>query len=757
MTPVAHPVKLEDDLVDRLTAEMRDRWQAGDRVITENILARCPELQSDPGAVGELIFEEICLRRECGESGISEEVLRRFPHLAPQVRVLLAVRDALEPDPEPIDLVAGDRVGEFVIVRELGRGLRGSVFQAIQPSLSDRSVVLKITRRATSEHSTLARLQHTNIVPLYTAFDDPIRHVHVLCMPDFGGKTLAQVLDCLCLIPPAERTAAEMWTALTGNSGSFKQPVWWARSEYTEVVCRIGICVAEALQFAHERNLLHLDVKPSNVLLTSEGLPMLLDFHLAREPISAGDPTPFSMGGTESYLSPEHRALMESVRENRAVSGSVDGRADVYSLGVVLYEALAGQLPASDFLVPLTQLNRRVSTGLSDIICRCLAPRSCDRYSEATSLAEDLGHHLAGQPLKGVRNRSATERWRKWRKRRPFALGSIVGLAALLLGSASIVGYVNSRMEQVRTALVEGRTEFARGQNAAARGAFQRGLAVGKYLPAWGSHTEELNRGIRQVVLADRLGELHAVAERLRGVLGTDDVSIDEIAAAETLGRLIGDRRSELFDAVGAATPDLVRQQAKADALDLVLLWSHLMVRITPPERASTACQEALELLNEAERSLGSHSVLALERAEYLDALGRPDEARAARKFAEESPPQSSTDYYALGCFFFRSGKMARAWEAFNRVIELDPRSYWGWYYLGRFDFTEGRFVDSVVAFGVCTGLDPNNPLGYIQKALVQNRLGQRDSAIHGLDQALQLDPNNATAIRLRNELTRIP
>src|SRR5262249_45117600 len=159
----------------------------------------------------------------------------------------------------------------------------------------------------------------------------------------------------------------------------------------------------EALQYAHERGLLHLDLKPSNVLLAADGTPMLLDFHLARGPVPCGAPAPPWMGGTPGYLSPEQRAAMDAVADRRPVPAAVDGRSDVYSLALVLCEMLAGRPPAPG--TSLRGLNPRVSVGLADLLDRCLAGRAADRYPDAATLAADLRRHLADEPLRGVANR----------------------------------------------------------------------------------------------------------------------------------------------------------------------------------------------------------------------------------------------------------------------------------------------------------------------------------------------------------------
>src|SRR5262249_31050475 len=154
----------------------------------------------------------------------------------------------------------------------------------------------------------------------------------------------------------------------------------------------------------------------------ADGQPMLLDLHLAGAPITLDTPAPLRLGGTPAYMAPEQRQAMASVSGGGAISMPVDGRADIYSLGLVLTEALYGALPAG---MPTAYLRRRpahVSVGLADILAKCLATRPEDRYATAAGLAEDLRRHLADQPLRGAPNRSLAERWRKWRRRRPYQL-----------------------------------------------------------------------------------------------------------------------------------------------------------------------------------------------------------------------------------------------------------------------------------------------------------------------------------------------
>src|SRR5262249_33972169 len=122
------------------------------------------------------------------------------------------------------------------------------------------------------------------------------------------------------------------------------------RASYVQAVCWVGSCLADALHYAHEHGLVHLDLKPANVLLTAGGQPMLLDFHLARAPLAPARAAPGGggaggAGGTADYMPPEQRAARAAVSEGRPVPAAVDARSDLYSLGVLLYRALGGPLP----------------------------------------------------------------------------------------------------------------------------------------------------------------------------------------------------------------------------------------------------------------------------------------------------------------------------------------------------------------------------------------------------------------------------
>src|SRR5262245_36707567 len=293
-------------LIGRLADDMSRRWSDGARPLTEEYLARHPQLSARPEAAVELIYEEICLREEYEPGGAVDDVLRRFPDWGPQLQALLNCHRILGGGFRPRFPVPGEVIADFRILAELGRGAEGRVFLAAESALADRLVVLKVVPRASREHLSLARLQHTHIVPVYSVRDDEARDVRVLCMPYFGGVTFDRILAQIALQSPERRTAGLLVAALRDAETSTTQPAavrertgfLFGRATYVQAVCWLGACLADALQYAHDRGMVHLDLKPSNVLLAADGQPMLLDFHLASAPIpTGGKPHPW-LGGT---------------------------------------------------------------------------------------------------------------------------------------------------------------------------------------------------------------------------------------------------------------------------------------------------------------------------------------------------------------------------------------------------------------------------------------------------------------------------
>jgi serine/threonine protein kinase/Tfp pilus assembly protein PilF len=693
----------------RLADELARRWRQGDCLPVEAFLT-LHHLEAEPEIAVPLIYEEMCLRRERGQEAAPEEYLRRFPHWRRELEMLLFCHDLFETRPAPLFPEVGESLGGFELLAELGRGLHGRVFLARQPALADRPVVLKLTPRSGREHLSLARLQHTHILPLLSVQDDPARGLFLLCMPYFGGASLARILDS----SPGRKVRSGRQLVECVGAVQAAAPVSWRErgparvfllgASAAEAVCWLGACLAEALHYAHEQGLVHLDVKPSNVLLTADGQPMLLDFHLAREPLPAETPPPPWLGGTPAYLSPEQQAALDAVQADGKVPAAVDGRSDVYSLGLLLYELLGGRVPTSTNQVPLHRLNPDVPVGLSDVIAKCLLPEPGQRYASAAALAADLRRELADLPLFGVRNRSLRERWRKWRRRQPQGLALWGLLAAVLTATAAATVLLTLHLR----------------------------------------HPAPEESVQRERVRAAT--ELHQLADRVRFLYGVESLPPSRLRQLEAQCRDLWDRGEEIAGRLQTDFEPGGKQQIQEDLLDLGILWTDLHVRLAPAGDRPRARHEALQVLDRAEAMFGPSPVLARERQSHLRALGLAETASAPQ-------PRTAWEHYALGRSLLRGGRLEEADHEFRRALDLQPGGLWPNFYSGLCASRSGRYQEAVMAFSACAALTPDSAGLLCNRAAALEALGAGDEALRDYDRALQLDPTLAPAALQRGLL----
>jgi serine/threonine protein kinase len=347
------------------------------------------------------------------------------------------------------------------------------VFLAHQCDLADRLVVLKVSAHTALESLLLAQLQHANIVPIHSAHR--AGRLQALCMPYLGSDTLADVyryLTSLTHWPCSGRGLANTLTALKASTvprppaqpAAHPEPPPAAerrpdallermgRFGYVKTVLWLGEQLADGLAHAHERGVVHRDVKPANVLLTDGGWPMLLDFNMATDTRPHAAPAGKSIGGTLPYMSPEQLEVLAGHAR------PVDLRSDVYSLGVILFEllTLSRPYPAAQQLTgpAITQMCAEragppprlhsclVSYGVESIVRRCLEPDPDRRYQSARELKEDLGRQQADLPLRYASDPSLCERFGKWARRHadPTYAAGLAAVAAILLAVLSLTG-----------------------------------------------------------------------------------------------------------------------------------------------------------------------------------------------------------------------------------------------------------------------------------------------------------------------------
>jgi WD40 repeat protein len=459
--------------IDQMLDEQTRRWDEGERILVEDLLAQRPEFPSHPDAVLDLIYNEIVLREQRAESPKLDEYLARFPALAPRLRDQFEVHRALQEPLVATDVaepaapggrrsrpqmphtaILGESRGEnsstlggaaasgedaglptpvlpgYEILERIGRGGMGVVFKAWQTELR-RLVALKMLRdgalagrkdldRFHTEAEAIARLQHPHIVQIF----------------EIGGKETSSyfAMELVDGVSLDKKLAGE------------PQPV-------REAAALIET-LARAMHYAHERGVIHRDLKPGNVLVTVDGHPKITDFGLAK--LAAGGQEQTQTGsilGTPNYMAPE-----QASGENRSISRATD----VYALGAILYELLTGRPPfkgassvetirqvlANEPVAP-SRLRPGLARDVETICLKCLAKDPARRYPRAGALAEDLHHFLQGEPIL-ARPAGRPERAVRWAKRNPVVAGLALALLVVLSGSLLAVTWKWLDAEQQR-------------------------------------------------------------------------------------------------------------------------------------------------------------------------------------------------------------------------------------------------------------------------------------------------------------------
>jgi eukaryotic-like serine/threonine-protein kinase len=734
---------------------MASAWSRGEEVSAAELLARHPGL--DDEAAIRLIYEEVSLRRELGHEVATTDVVNRYPRWKDELEFLLGADRMLRPFCRVAAFPGlGEDLGPFLLKAELGRGGSGRTYLASEPALSGRLVVLKVISDDQEEHLSLARLQHTHIIPLYSEQSFPERRLRALCMPYLGGASLGRVLEGVAHIPAGLRRGRDLVAVLdcveAGQAGQSDRDGPWRRrleqTSYVQAVCSIGACLADALQSAHAHGLLHMDVKPSNVLIAGDGLPLLLDFHLAHRPIGQGEQIVDRVGGTPGWMAPEHRAALEAAGQGKPVPRPVDGRADLYALGLLLREALIGPAPKADCGTqkPWRSKNPEVSTGLGDIVDKCLAPVPFDRYPDLASLADDLRRHLSDLPLRGVPNRSLAERWRKWRRRRPAALSRLIAglviVAALAMSFGVAEAYYGQRARAIATALEDGRKLRQAGRFSEAVQTLARGIEQSRVVPGMAELERALVTELGRARLGHKAAAVHELAELVRFRYGIDLPAEDEARALADNVRAIWNERGGLLAQDSATSLRTTEPDIRSDLLDLAIAWVELRVGLEPAGGTRESRRDALKILDEAADSCGTSPRLDRLRQSLAGRAGEPGPgaANGARAL-------SALEHYDLGRSLLRAGRFPEAALEFERVVDDRPQDFWSNFYLGLCNYRLGRLRDALAAFGVCVALAPKSAECYYNRARVAEAMGRIDQATRDYSRAIDLDPELTAAL----------
>ncbi|HEV3383519.1 MAG TPA: serine/threonine-protein kinase [Gemmata sp.] len=623
-------------------------------------------------------------------------------------------------DPFP---AIGSRLLHFQLEEELGRGAFARVYLARQESLANRLVVLKVSTVHSDEPQTLARLRHTNIVPVYSVHVSG--EVQVVCMPYLGRVTLAQVISG---VMAWRQTPPEEGEAILAPLGTVVPNHELHHLNYVDGCLWVIGQLAAGLSHAHSRGVLHKDLKPANVLMTDDGVPMILDFNVASDVSKPSHEC--RVGGTLPYMSIEH--LKQFLDEE----ATVDERSDLYSLGIILYQLLTGQFPFAVTNLPdreetirrmieqrlrlpepVHKSNPAATPAIDGIVSKLLNPIPKDRYPSAEALCEDITRQLTHRQLAFAPDRSIRERTWKWRRRHPrLATGFMVAVTVLLslILPASLIAAAESLAAERARQLQ--RTEAAIAADAA-------------------------------------VADLHTAAVELGSQVdpGTRDQGLR--TAKETIERY------------GVIDPEWKRQP------NFALLDSARQNALT------SAFSEVLVLMTRAEALAGGYSIQAVEaglrwnslaEAFFVEedrpvVLGRHRVELEAILLGNSVPPvqglipklntdngklpERDADLYFDGLDLAAAGYYRDALPRLSRYCARHPGHFRAWFARGVCHDVLGQPADAATAFGICVALLPDFPTAIANRGIARLKQRRFQEAEADFNRSLELKPGWIVAL----------
>jgi serine/threonine protein kinase len=463
-------------LLELIKVDLDYRWSRGQSVrIVDDYLAAFPELAAG-GPPCDLLYEEYHVRKRAGDSVQPDDYLKRYPDRADELARLLGleaplVSTVLYSGPPAWAVDAGGTIDDFDLLTLLGKGTFGRVFLARQRSMQ-RLVALKVSADSGDEPQTLAQLDHPHIVRVYDQHLLPDRGLRLLYMQYVAGGTLQGVLETIRQTPEGRRDGRTLLRAVDKamQKGGESPPAGSARRErlagltWPETVCWLGARLAGALDYAHGKGVLHRDVKPANVLLTAEGSPQLADFNVSFSSKLDGANAASFFGGSLAYMSPEQLEAFNPAHAREP--GDLDGRSDLYSLCIILWELLAGRRPFRDdglgddwgrTLAHMTRQRRNGvdageraalpagrPPGLDQLLLAGLDPDPARRLQSGAAVAREL--ELCLQPRAHELLRPTASGWRSFARRHGFLAVLAAAVAPNILAAVLNLAYNRSEI-----------------------------------------------------------------------------------------------------------------------------------------------------------------------------------------------------------------------------------------------------------------------------------------------------------------------
>jgi eukaryotic-like serine/threonine-protein kinase len=665
-------------------------------------------------------LEEYVKLRRAGQPPLRDEFLARHRPIAVALAECLdgleLVEDAAShfspsPDRRPLAaaLQAPAQLGEFRLIREIGQGGMGVVFEAEQVSLG-RRVAIKVLPMAASldsrcrrrfqvEAQAAALLHHEHIVPVFgTGVDSG---VHYYVMQFIEGRPLTDVLRELRNTPPplgrdqaairlpplalpAVRTSSRQ--ARSGRSPA-------ASRRYCRSVVRWAVQAADALDHAHEIGVVHRDIKPSNLLIDGRGHLWVTDFGLARLPHENQELTHTGdQMGTLRYMSPE---------QLRGERGAVDHRTDLYSLGVTLYElltltpAFAGrdrqELRArilADDPTPPRRLNPSIARDLETVVLKAMDKEPSARYGSARDLACDLRRCLTDQPVR-ARRTGVLHRVVKWSHRHQAVV--VTSASALVLGlmASTVVLWEAKRRDDASIAAfkkVRFQERLALENALGAIDQVTRALMENRENPSRSPLSDEAHRPIPYMIaFSDCIPKLFAEDDKMQEVVakalrqsGRSRLILGQVRGREDYRRAI-----QVYEEIAARFPE--RVWLRTGLIETLREYASMLAEPVDSAEADSTIRRAVDV---ADTLIGNRSAaLPCFRKELIGPFSglawnlvsqaplRPGDVSSAVRIARQAVDWDSErpdSWRSLGMACYRSGDWQSAAASLRRAMDLD-------------------------------------------------------------------------------------
>jgi serine/threonine protein kinase/Flp pilus assembly protein TadD len=635
------------------------------------------------------------------------------------------------------------RIGDFDLLREIGRGGMGVVYEARQLSLN-RRVALKVlppglgltpqaVQRFEREAQAAAKLHHTNIVPVHAIGEE--ENCHYYAMELIEGQPLSEVLQDLSGTgsnPLMDKTVTQLGegevaepepdvTTSTPSVTSLSDSSAGSR-KWFDAVAKLISEVADALDYAHGRGVIHRDIKPANLMLSGDGRLCITDFGLARVAQEPGMTVSGSLMGTPAYMSPEQ------VASGRM---KLDHRTDVYSLGAVLYELLCHKRPfpgesreeiLGGILTkdprPPRRFNPRIPLDLETICLKAMEKDPDRRYATAGEFAEDLRQYLQHGLIK-ARRASIAQRVRKSMRRHPVAATVTAGI--VLIGLLVGFGWHALLQAKAPRLIAEASLALERGDYRAGLEAAERALELQPGLPE--------ARIVRARLLLQLLRYDEVISEA-RVIL---DKNSDDWAAHFILAYLSieGERPTIPGAEHLAAVERLAPESADVHFLHGLLAKSD---------------SEAVERHTRALELDPAHTWALVERAHRYGDIKDFAAAKADAERLLAIRPRSAGGRQNLGCVYRKQLDFEKSEVEFAKAIELDPddpETYWE---RGGLYRDMRRYEDAIADYTRAIEIGPARSAFYSIRAWSYFPLGRYEEAIADARRALELNPDNRAA-----------